>query len=144
MAGNDASKHPHGTAGRRLDCDSLLIEALLVGSSTASAAQHAGVGRKTVLRRMRNKQFMARLSEERARVIRRVVDLATWHALSAANKIAEHMESKDPDVSLRACALLLNHTARLREFEQYESRLLVLENVAAAASAPPPRSRRAG
>jgi hypothetical protein len=136
MASNDAPKRGHGTAGRPIDCDSLLVEAFLVGSSTQSAAQHAGVSRKTVLRRLHNPAFRARLSEERARVVQRVCDLATWHALSAVHRLAEHVASDDPEVSLRAIALMLNHTARLREIEQFEARLVALENALPAPTPP--------
>jgi hypothetical protein len=125
-----------------LDIDDLLIQAFLVGATIGSAANHAHCGERTVYRRLRDHRFKQRLAEARANVVQRVSDRISWHAVAAVDRLAQLVDSSDNEVALRAIALLLGHTARLRELEQFEARLVALE--AAAPPPPPARTRRVG
>jgi hypothetical protein len=119
-----------------------LVEAFLVGATAVAAASHATCGIKTVYKRLRDPAFRAKLAEARGLVVQRIADKLSFHALLAIDRLSQLVDDSNPEVALRAVALMLANTARLREIEQFESRLMALE--AAAVPPPPTRTKRAG
>jgi len=118
----------------RPDKDALIVAALAAGASYADAAKAAGVSKTTVARRMSDRDFRARVSEERERVIDRVRGVLTDGSLRAAEALVGiATQGKSESARVAAASRLLDITLRRRSgvdaFAKHEVAALVNELV---------------
>ena len=114
--------------GDRSNADHLIVAALAAGSTVRDAATAAGVGERTVRRRLEDPAFRAWVEDARRAAIDlavgRLADAAAF-AASGLRALAERAESES--VRLGACRTLLELGLKWREHGAVEERLAALE-----------------
>jgi hypothetical protein len=138
---SNGSSRPHGTAGRPLDLDHRIVEALVAGGSFESCARHAGCSYRTLKRRLRDPRFRARVDEARNTLIRRTVDRLSAYALAAADTLHELLGSNNELVRLGSARTLLEAAAHARLTQELTERVAALES---GGPAPIPPNRLVG
>jgi Bacterial regulatory proteins, lacI family len=99
----------------RSDKDALIVVALAAGASYADAAKTAGVSKTTVARRMSDRDFRTRVSEERERVVDRVRGVLTEGSVRAAEALLEiATEGKSESAQVAAASRVLDIALRRR------------------------------
>lgn len=110
--------------------DDDLILALAAGVSVIEAAERAGVGERTVYRRLADAEFRRAVSEARGRLFDAALGKLASIASKAAGTLERLMESDKPTVALGAAKAALELGPRLRELSDLEDRLNRLEGIA--------------
>jgi len=96
--------------------DLALIEALASGASRRDAAARAGVGERTVRRRLQDPVFQARVEEARGQRLQGVYEALRAHGQEAAATLRELMGSANPPaVRLRAATVVVDRLLRYQE-----------------------------
>jgi AcrR family transcriptional regulator len=116
--------------GRPADDDGPLILALVAGMSVSKAAERAGVGERTVYRRLADADFRQAVSEARGRLFDAALGKLANIATKAAGTLERLMDSDKPSVALGAAKAALELGPRLRELTELEDRLSRLEGIA--------------
>lgn len=107
--------------------DNELILALASGATVAQAAERAGISTRTAYRRLDEAGIGERIEEARAGMFARAVGRLAETATHAADRLASLMHSTSDSVSLGACRAALELGQRLRDANELELRLRVLE-----------------
>jgi hypothetical protein len=114
--------------GRRTNADEQLLLALACGSTAEQAAAKAGVGVRTVFRRLEDAGFAGRLREMKADMVRRAAAALTAAAMEGVKTLLELMKpSNTGPVRLGAARAILEMGVKLREMAELEERLAALE-----------------
>lgn len=116
------------SAARRAAQQELVIEALARGANYTKAGKLAGVAAKTVQRWMRDAAFTRRLSDRRGDRLSEVTGLlldATTDAVTVIRR--ECVQAEKASDRIRAAALLLTLSTRMRDKLDVEARLAEVE-----------------
>jgi hypothetical protein len=129
-------KHPEGdrqavAGGDRRDADDVLVAALAAGCTKLEAARLAGVGERTVYRRLDDPQFRRRIEQARAELVSQTVGRLTDASTAAVTTLRALLDAESENVRLGASRAILELGRKLRESEELERRLAVLEERAA-------------
>lgn len=125
------------SADRRAAQQELVLEALARGCSYTKAGKLAGVTAKTVQRWMRDSGFARRLSDRRGDRLSEVTGLLLDGTADAVAVIRrECVDAERASDRLRAAALLLTLSTRMRDKLDVEARLAEVEAFVGLVSAP--------
>jgi hypothetical protein len=114
--------------GDRHGADSALVAALAAGKTVQESARAGHVSERTVYRRLEEPEFRHELSKARAAMVDRATGrLADAMAIAVESLVAlaEHADSEAARVS--AARAVVEFGMRLREVEEFERRLAVVE-----------------
>jgi hypothetical protein len=115
-------------AGRRRKADADLILALACGATPENAAQKAGLGLRTVYRRLAEPGFRARVDAVRADIVRRLAGVLTTASIGAINTFTTLQASAvSESVRLGAARATLELGCKLRESVELTERLAAVE-----------------
>lgn len=103
------------------------MAALAAGATYAEAAEAAGIGVRTVDRRMSDPDYRAQVSAARGELLSRAVGLLAENAAAAARCLSRLLCEGSPQVQLAAARAILEFGGRLREALDYEERLATVE-----------------
>lgn len=119
--------------GRRSGSDATLVVALVSGKTYAEAAEAAGVGERTVGRRMTDPSFRAAVEQAQSRLLASAVRRVSAATLDAVDTLLALLDSQHPAQVRRAAArdILMLGTA-MREERSVSERLDRLEVALAA------------
>lgn len=123
-------RKPRGT--KRPAGDDVLVGALAAGSTRAEAAAAAGVGPRTVYRRLSDPDFAARVQTARARILDDVLTRTAELAGRAVDKLGQLLEADSPAVQLGAARVILTTAAEFGERAELAERVAALEAVLTA------------
>ncbi len=120
--------------GRR-NVNELLLMTLACGATVEAAAQKVGVGRATVLRRLKEPEFCARLQQVRSDMVTRTAGMLTAAAGEAVKTLLELQKNTvSPATRLGAARSILEIGIKVRESADLEARLAALEEQMAIGS----------
>lgn len=112
----------------RQQADEALALALACGATVEGAARKAGVGERTVYRRLADPQFQQRLRALRGDMVRRAADLLTAASAEAVRTLLALQEPATPaQVRLSAAKAILELGLQLRETGELTERITALE-----------------
>jgi hypothetical protein len=111
----------------RLASDDELILALAAGATVAEAAERAGVGERTVYRRLEDAEFRRAISETRGRAFDAAVGKLVGLAAQAVSTLERVLQHGSRTEALRAAKIILELGPRLRTFTELEDRVAALE-----------------
>jgi hypothetical protein len=103
--------------------DEIIAFRVAVGDTCEEAAQAAAVGVATVKRRRADKDFMARVSELRADMLRRASGKLSHYSAGAVAKLYELMDNEDAKVSLGASKAIIDYAMKVREHDELKQEL---------------------
>lgn len=127
MASNGRKRQSNGaTAGR---ADDVLVGALASGATRGEAAEAAGVGARTVYRRLSDPDFAARVQTARAKILDDVLTRTAELAGRAVDKLGQLLEADSPAVQLGAARVILTTAAEFGERAELAERVAALEAV---------------
>jgi hypothetical protein len=116
---------PHG--GRKNADDAVLL-ALACGATAENAAKKAGVGIRTVNRRLADPNFKKRLTEIRADILKRATGVLTAATMEAVKTLMDLQKPATPAaVRLGAARTILEFGIKLRDSTEMEERIAALE-----------------
>ena len=104
----------------------LLVE-LVANPDIQAACKAAGVGRSTAHRWLKEPVFRAELARQRDMVLSETMDSVKTHATRAMAELAELLDTEDDRLRRLICNDILGHALRVRELEDFERRLVALE-----------------
>ncbi len=114
-------------SGRR-NADFALLTALAAGRPVVEAAKLAGVGERTVYRRLEDADFRRQLSALRGQMLERAVGMLADGAGEAAGILRTlAAKARSESVRLSASRAVLELGAKLREATELEERIAALE-----------------
>jgi predicted transcriptional regulator len=122
----------HGSKfGRKMEG---AVAALLTQRNIEEAAQSAGVSIKTLLRWMKEPEFLRAYREGRRAAYTQAVSRLQQGASAAATILLKVMLDQNTPASIRvrAAECVMNQSSRAIEIEDVESRVAELERIAAA------------
>jgi ferredoxin len=105
-----------------------LILALAAGATVREAAEKAGVGERTVYRRLADADFRRAVSEARGRMFDTALGRLAGLASKATETLERLMQSDKPAEALGAAKAVLGLGPRLRESTELEERISRLED----------------
>lgn len=112
----------------RHDTDEALLLALACGATVESAADKAGISRRTAHRRLADPAFRRRLSALRADMLQRTAGMLTAASLESVKTLLTLQGAANPAaVRLGAAKAILSLGPAYREVSEWEERLLALE-----------------
>ena len=115
-------------AGRKRKADAALVLALACGASAENAAQKAGLGLRTVRRRLAEPGFRAQVTELRAEMTRRLAGMLTAAGVGSVKTFTTLQDSAvSESVRLGAARAIVELGCKLRESVELGERLAVLE-----------------
>ena len=117
--------------GGRAGADETLVALLAGGASRQQAAQSAGVGVRTVFRRLEDPAFRARIEEARADMLARTSALLSAAGTAAAGTLVRLLQAESDQVKLAAASRIIELAGKLRTDVELEARIAALEDVAA-------------
>jgi len=117
--------------GDRRDANHALAAALAAGATKQQAAEMIGVGERTVYRRLEDVKFRHRIDLARAELVSQAVGRLTDASTAAVATLRALLEADSESVRLGACRAILDLGLKLRESEEFERRISLLENQAA-------------
>jgi len=112
----------------------VLLAALAGGATHQEAATQAGVSLRTVYRRLENAAFRRQLAGARGDLIKRAIGRLAAACSAAAATLAMLLRADSESVRLAAAKPILELAVRMRESEELEARISVLEDQHAAAA----------
>lgn len=107
--------------------DGTLVPLLARGATVREAADAAGVGERTVYRRLNDPTFCRQVADARAGILTATVDELTAGATEAAQRLRALLSSSTETVALGAARALLTHVVSLREHAELTARVEELE-----------------
>jgi hypothetical protein len=116
-------------AGGRKNADAALLAHLAGGATVRTAAAKAGVSERTAFRRLADEAFRRRVAEARGAMLGRAVGRLSATATAAAAELRKLLKAADAKVRLRAAVAVLTLGPRLRESEELEERIRILEEL---------------
>ena len=117
--------------GGRTSADETLVVLLAGGATRQQAAQSAGVGERTVYRRLEDPAFRARIEEARADMLARTSALLTAAGAAAAGTLVRLLRAESDAVKLAAAVRIIELGGKLRTDLELEARIAAVEDVAA-------------
>jgi len=112
----------------RKQADEALLMALVCGATVENAARAAGVGERTVYRRLKNPAFRQQLQQRRGDIVQRAAGLLTAAALEAIKTLVGLQKPSSPAaVQLGAARSILELGMKLREVADLAERVEALE-----------------
>jgi hypothetical protein len=112
----------------RKNADDAFLTALSCGSTVENAAAKAGIGRRTAHRRLKEPEFLRRLTELKADMVKRATAMLTAAGLEGVKTIVSLQgPSNPPSVRLGAARAALELGMRFRDSTEMEERLAALE-----------------
>jgi hypothetical protein len=112
----------------RKNADDALVLALACGATIESAASKAGVCARTAHRRLKDPEFVKRLDDLRADMLKRATAMLTAAAMEAVKTlVALQAATIAPGVRLGAARATLEMGAKYRETAELAQRIAVLE-----------------
>jgi len=116
----------------RQHADNAILLALACGATVENAARAAGVGPRTVHRRLESPEFARRLQAMRADMVQRTAGLLTGASMEAVKTLVELLKPSNPaNVRLGAARAILEKGMEMRERADLEDRVVALERQAA-------------
>jgi cytidylate kinase len=103
-----------------------LITALLAGDTYEQAARKVPCSLSTVKRRLADQDFAERLAVEREQLFRSAVDLLVAGTLAAGKRLMQHIADADAEVSLKACAIVVQNAVKARDRGQVSAQMAEL------------------
>jgi AcrR family transcriptional regulator len=107
--------------------EAALIAGAVAGWSYAEIAAAAGVSISTVQRRLRDPEVLAAVQEGRRQQRRQAVGRVNERVPLAMQRLGELLLDEDPQIALKAIALLVGSASRLAAALEVEERLATLE-----------------
>jgi hypothetical protein len=117
------------TANGRLKGEPIAALALARGDSIVDAARLAGIGERTLRRRLEDPGYRSQIARLRADLLSRAAGGVAEIAAKAGQVLNELLDDKSPQVRLEAIRTALDHAPRLQEITELEQRLAILEDV---------------
>ena len=111
----------------RENADAALLAALAAGRTSGQAASIAGVGVRTVTRRLADPAFQQRLAHYRAELVDQTAAGLTSAGLAAVNTLVHLLNADAESVRLGAARSILELGRKARESAEIEERLAALE-----------------
>lgn len=111
-----------------------LIVALACGDTVKDAAEKAGVGERTVYRRLTDQEFMAKVNKARNLMISQAVGRLSLTCAKAAETLEKLLDSDNPRIRLQAAKAIMDHAIKLADNWAIEMRLGYLESLMTPAS----------
>jgi hypothetical protein len=106
----------------------LLLMTLACGATVEAAAQKAGVSRATVLRRLQEPEFKARLEAIRTEMIQRTAGALTAASMESVRTLISLQQPAIPHATrLGAARSVLEIGIKMREVADFAQRLAALE-----------------
>ena len=118
--------------GDRKNADVALVAALAGGATVQEAARSARVSESTVYRRLNDAVFHQRVAQARSEMLTRAVGTLARVAAAAATTLALLLKADSESVRLGAARTVLELATKLRESEELERRIALLEERTAA------------
>jgi hypothetical protein len=122
-----------GTRKHRTAADGRLIRALSEGATVVDAARIAGVGRRTVYRRLADPAFREAVDDERSRLLDQVLDRLGAGSLEAVDALRDVLTNPAVDgatARVSAARAILGALLRCRETVELAQRIDALERQA--------------
>jgi len=116
-------------AGRR-NADEVLLAQLATGATAEEAAKAAGLGVRTVYRRLQDEGFRTRLSDLKAKGLEHAVSLMGQMSGTAVETLSKLLTASSETVRLGAARSIIELGLKLREAVEVEQRLRTLEELA--------------
>jgi phage terminase small subunit len=104
-----------------------LLSALVADPEITAAAKSAGVGRSSAHRWLRQPSFKAELAQQRDAAMTEALDTFKSHAARATTALADLMSTDNERLRRQICNDILGHALKVRELEDIERRLTLLE-----------------
>jgi hypothetical protein len=106
-----------------------IIPFLVSYRSVEEARKAAGVCQETVWRWMKQPAFRQELDAARERFINEALDRLKSSVTRAVDVLAETMTGTDATLRVRAAGMVLDHFFRVKEIQEFETRLKAVEDV---------------
>ena len=115
---------------RKQETEQALLSALAFGATVAHAARKAGLGERTVYRRLADPAFRARLEQTRREALVRTAGMLTGAALGAVKTLVDlHQDVSVPAAVRRGAARdVLEMNVKYRDAAEIEQRVAALED----------------
>jgi hypothetical protein len=129
---------------KRREADRVLLQALACGATVEHAARKAGVGERTVYRRLADADFVRRLRDQRTEMVQRTTGMLTGAGMGSVKTLVDIQgdASAPAGVRRRSARDLLEMGLKFREATDLEQRLAAVE-ARLAGAAPTAEDRRA-
>jgi hypothetical protein len=113
----------------RKAADQLLLQALACGATVENAARKAGVGERTVYRRLADAGFRRQLQELRTEMMQRTAGLLTGAGMGSVKVLVDLQTdvAMPPGVRRRSARDVLELSLKFREAAELEQRLAAVE-----------------
>ncbi len=115
----------------RKNGDTTLVLALAAGTTVKDAAAQAGMGERTVYRRLENVEFQQRVTAARSEMVSRAVGLLADAATDAVSTMRGLLSAESESVRLGAARGILELGTRLRETVELAAELQRLKDTVA-------------
>lgn len=135
MADADApGQAPGGKRGRDGSRDGAIVATIAAGGTRADAASAAGIGERTVYRRLNDPDVARAIADARATIACDVLTRAAAHALAAVDTLAAIMRDDDEPAAARIAAArtLLQTAGTYGQAAETAARLEALESALSA------------
>jgi hypothetical protein len=104
-----------------------LIVALACGDTVKEAAEKAGVGERTVYRRLADQDFMQKVNKARNMMISQAVGKLSLTCAKAAETLEKLLDNNNPRIRLQAAKAIMDNAIKLSDNWAIEMRLGHLE-----------------
>jgi len=111
----------------RTGADELLAAELAAGKTITEAATAAGIGERTAFRRLTDRNFTARVTELRARMVAEASGRLSKNMSRASDVLVALLDSKDEGVQYKAAVKIVELGVKLVELTELELRITELE-----------------
>ena len=119
----------HKPSRKTAGSNEALLIALACGSTVEAAAAKAGLGERTVYRRLEDPDFRDQLQEFRGKMVERASAMLSASGMEAVKTLLGLLERSIPHaVRLGAAKAILEIGMKLRDLLEVEQRLSALEN----------------
>jgi hypothetical protein len=114
---------------KRQEADRVLLQALACGATVEHAARKAGVGERTVYRRLAEADFARRLRDLRTEMVQRTASMLTGAGMGAVKTLVDLQAdvAVAAGVRRRSARDLLEMGLKFREAAELEQRLAAVE-----------------
>ncbi len=115
--------------GRKHHADSILAVSLAAGKTVREAAVDAGVGERTVYRRLERTEFRDKVAGLRGQMMDHIAGRMSEAAAHAFQKLTSLLEADSEPVRLGAAKSIIDQMVRLREATEFDGRLRQMEQL---------------
>src|SRR6516165_8480290 len=125
---------------KRREADRVLLQALACGASVEHAARKAGVGQRTVYRRLADAEFVRKLQDLRTEMVQRTAGMLAGAGMGSVKVLVDLQcdVSVPAGVRRRSARDVLELGLKFREAAELEQRLAAVEARLAGAAEPNP------